>query len=153
MKFGATKTGKIRCNCLEYEEAAVSDSRFRCEHILAVKYAVVAKNTESATKQPVKVETQIEVKQEKVNSSEDKIATESRESVRGEQRSDEVFEKDFGQRTNRSEKSAEPNPLANIKGKKEMKQENLQTIVSPVAAKRGTTSNVLDFTSTLKRIT
>ena len=48
------ETGKIRCNCLEYEEAAVSDSTFRCEHILAVKYALVAKNTESATKQPDK---------------------------------------------------------------------------------------------------
>jgi hypothetical protein len=57
-----SETGKIRCNCLEFEEAAVSDLSFRCEHILAVKYALVAKNTESATKQPLKVETQIEVK-------------------------------------------------------------------------------------------
>ncbi len=56
------EAGKIRCNCLEFEEAAVSDSGFRCEHILAVKYALVAKNTESAAKQPVKVETNIEVK-------------------------------------------------------------------------------------------
>jgi hypothetical protein len=40
------EAAKIRCNCLEFEEAAVTDSAFRCEHILAVKYALVAKNTE-----------------------------------------------------------------------------------------------------------
>jgi len=62
---------KIRCNCLEFEEAAVTDSGFRCEHILAVKYALVAKNTEPVTKQPIKVTTEIEVV------SNDKSATES----------------------------------------------------------------------------
>ncbi|HMS40839.1 MAG TPA: Rad52/Rad22 family DNA repair protein [Pyrinomonadaceae bacterium] len=46
-------SAKIRCNCLEFEEAVVTDAAFRCEHILAVKYAVVAKNTEPATKQKV----------------------------------------------------------------------------------------------------
>jgi hypothetical protein len=53
--------GKIRCNCLEFEEAAVTDAGFRCEHILAVKYALVAKNTEPATKQPIQVTTEPEV--------------------------------------------------------------------------------------------
>ncbi|MBA4185355.1 MAG: SWIM zinc finger family protein, partial [Acidobacteria bacterium] len=77
------EAGKIRCNCLEFEEAAVSDSAFRCEHILAVKYALVAKNTESATKQPVKVETQIEVTPTQVVE-EDKSATESRSFDNGE---------------------------------------------------------------------
>ena len=55
------ETNRIRCNCLEFEEAAVSDSGFRCEHILAVKYALVTKNSEPATKQPLKVETEIEI--------------------------------------------------------------------------------------------
>ena len=55
------EAGKIRCNCLEFEEAAVTDSAFRCEHILAVKYALVAKNTEPVTKQPVSVKTEVEV--------------------------------------------------------------------------------------------
>src|SRR5829696_3367288 len=64
-------SGKIRCNCLEFEEAAVTDSGFRCEHILAVKYALVAKNTEPATKQqPVRMTTETEVVLE------DKSATE-----------------------------------------------------------------------------
>ena len=121
------EVGKIRCNCLEFEEAAVSDSGFRCEHILAVKYALVAKNTESATKQSVKVETQVEVKPQQTVSSEDKNAPESRVSARGEQKFDEVQEK-ISADGQADEKSAEPNPLANIKGKKAMNKENLQEV-------------------------
>jgi hypothetical protein len=46
--------GKVRCSCLEYEEQAASDASFRCEHILAVKHSLLAKNTEAVTKeQPV----------------------------------------------------------------------------------------------------
>ncbi|MEA2173371.1 MAG: hypothetical protein QOD00_963 [Blastocatellia bacterium] len=44
--------GKVRCSCLEYEEQSVSDSSFRCEHILAVKHSLLAKNTEAVTRQP-----------------------------------------------------------------------------------------------------
>lgn len=40
--------GKIRCNCLEFEEEIQKDTTFRCEHILAVKYALFAKNAEQA---------------------------------------------------------------------------------------------------------
>jgi hypothetical protein len=43
--------GKVRCSCLEYEEQAVEDTTFRCEHILAVKHSLLAKNTEAVTKQ------------------------------------------------------------------------------------------------------
>ena len=145
------EVGKIRCNCLEFEEAAVSDPGFRCEHILAVKYALVAKNTESATKQPVKVETQVEVKSSQVNSSEeDKNATESRVSARGEQKFDEVQAKTSAD-GQADKKSAEPNPLANTKGKKAMNKENLQEV--PFAkTEEETASNVLNFTSTLKEL-
>lgn len=141
--------GKIRCNCLEFEEAAVSDSGFRCEHILAVKYALVAKNTESATKQPVKVETEITVKPEQIVS-EDKNASESRVSARGEQKSDEVLEKASAD-GQADKKSAEPSPLANLKGKKEMIQENIQTTPF-LTADEETPNNVLNFTSTLKEL-
>ncbi len=143
------EAGKIRCNCLEFEEAVVNDSGFRCEHILAVKYALVAKNTESAAKQPVKVETQVEVKPKQVVSSEDEIATESRVSVRGEQKFDEVREKTSAD-GQADEKSAEPHPLANIKGKIAMNKENLQEV--PFAKTEETASNVLNFTSTLKEL-
>ncbi len=143
-------TGKIRCNCLEFEEAAVNDSIFRCEHILAVKYALVARNTESSVKEPVKVETQVEVKPVQVVSSEDKNAAESRVSARGEQKYDEVQVKTSAD-GQADEKSAELHPLANIKGKKAMNNENLQQ-VSPVTANEETASNVLNFTSTLKEL-
>lgn len=41
------ETGKVRCSCLEFEEQAALDASFRCEHILAVKHSLLAKNTES----------------------------------------------------------------------------------------------------------
>jgi hypothetical protein len=43
--------GKVRCSCLEYEEQATEDTSFRCEHILAVKHSLLARNTEAVTKQ------------------------------------------------------------------------------------------------------
>jgi hypothetical protein len=45
------EAGRVRCTCLEFEEQSTADPRYRCEHILAVKHAVLAKNTEAAAKQ------------------------------------------------------------------------------------------------------
>ncbi|MBV9924156.1 MAG: SWIM zinc finger family protein [Acidobacteria bacterium] len=45
------EAGRVRCTCLEFEEQSAQDARYRCEHILAVKHAVLAKNTEAAAKQ------------------------------------------------------------------------------------------------------
>ncbi len=45
------ETGRVRCTCLEFEEQSTADPRYRCEHILAVKHAVLNKNTEAAAKQ------------------------------------------------------------------------------------------------------
>jgi hypothetical protein len=64
-------SGKIRCNCLEFEENTVTDAGFRCEHILAVKFALATQNSEAVTKQT-------------------KSETESGKSKPGEQKSDEV---------------------------------------------------------------
>ena len=173
------ETGKIRCNCLEFEEAAVSDSVFRCEHILAVKYALVAKNTESATKQSVKVETEIKVKPIQ-NMIKDKNASESRVfesdkenlekgseskiqnlkskiemSARGEQKSDEVQENVSVKGQTETKKVSEPSPLANIQGDKEMRQENSKEIMHTLAESANeseTVNNVLNFTSTLREL-
>jgi hypothetical protein len=143
------ETAKIRCNCLEFEEAAVSDSAFRCEHILAVKYALVAKNTESAAKQPVEVTTYTEVV------SNDKSETESRvESVRGEQKTETVLA-DVSTDGRVETVEAEPVSLKNTKGKKEMKQVNTKEMEGFVSEEAGTTenaNNVLNFTSTLKEL-
>jgi len=43
--------GKVRCSCLEFEEGSADDSTFRCEHVLAVKHSLLAKNSEAVTKQ------------------------------------------------------------------------------------------------------
>jgi hypothetical protein len=32
------ESGRVRCTCAEFEERAVEETRFRCEHILAVKF-------------------------------------------------------------------------------------------------------------------
>lgn len=144
------EVGRIRCNCLEFEEAAVGDSKFRCEHILAVKFALVAKNTESATKKPVKVETQIEVKAEKAGKT-DKIATESGKSNPGEQKFDEVQENVSVNGQTETQNTQEPNPLANKEGVKEMKQDNTK-MNSLEAVQNDRADNVLDFTSTLKEL-
>src|ERR1041384_3927616 len=45
------EAGRVRCTCLEFEEQSATDPRYRCEHILAVKHAVLNKNTEAAAKQ------------------------------------------------------------------------------------------------------
>jgi len=144
------ESGKIRCNCLEFEEAAVTDSAFRCEHILAVKYALVAKNTEPATKQPVQVRTETEVVLE------DKSATESRESTRGEQKTAEA-KADVSEEGQTETVEAEPRQLANKKGDTEMTQETLRENEGFMTAEEAAgnfeaPSNVLNFTSTLKEL-
>ena len=45
------ESGKVRCTCLEFEEQSAAEASFRCEHILAVKHALLNKNTETVTKQ------------------------------------------------------------------------------------------------------
>src|SRR4051812_21072597 len=45
------EAGRVRCSCLEFEEHAAEDQTFRCEHILAVKHSLLAKNSEAVTKQ------------------------------------------------------------------------------------------------------
>jgi Rad52/22 family double-strand break repair protein/SWIM zinc finger len=170
------EANKIRCNCLEFEEAAVSDSGFRCEHILAVKYALVAKNTEPATKQPVKVNTEVEVV------STDKSATESRNfeigneisddelenkskiqnpkskiemSERGEQKTEKVTA-EVSENGQSETVDAEPKRLANTKGDTKMKQENLKEMPFVTAEEAEETAdspnNVLEFTSTLRAL-
>jgi len=146
------EAGKIRCKCLEFEEAAVSDAGFRCEHILAVKYALVAKNTESATKQSLKVETQLEVKPTAIVET-DKSATESSESTGGEQKADEVRENVLENGHSEAQKISKPSHLANTQGENQMTQENTQKMpFVELPAETETANNVLNFTTTLREL-
>ncbi len=122
------EAGKIRCNCLEFEEAVVEDSGFRCEHILAVKFALVAKNTEPAVKQPIEVKTEIEVKPGKVVSHQDKNVTESRTSERGEQKADDASENVSARGQAETKKSPKSKSLTNTQGENTMKQEKLKAV-------------------------
>ncbi|HQU82256.1 MAG TPA: Rad52/Rad22 family DNA repair protein [Pyrinomonadaceae bacterium] len=166
------EVGKIRCNCLEFEEAAVTDSGFRCEHILAVKYALVAKNTEPVTKQPVKVTTEIEVV------SNDKRATESSDSGFGNSdlglKDSKTIETKLEKSTDGEQKNVEKSAdvsengqaetveanfqqLANTKGENKMLQENLKEMPFLTADEvsfemNESPNNVLNFTSTLKEL-
>jgi hypothetical protein len=166
------EAGKIRCNCLEFEEAAVTDSAFRCEHILAVKYALVAKNTEPATKQPMQVETEVEVVSENTS------ATESsdfglRKTNSGLKNSDGVNPKSEIKSADGEQKTVENTAdvltdgrvkadeanfrqLANKKGDKKMTRETLKEMpfvtADEAAEQAETPNNVLNFTTTLKEL-
>ena len=113
------ESGKIRCNCLEFEEAVSTDSKFRCEHILAVKYALLEKNTESVTKKPVRIKTEIKVKSEPADT-QDENATELRLSERSEQKADEVREDVPINGRIGTEENPRRNQLANKRGKNKM---------------------------------
>ena len=63
--------GKVRCNCLEFEENVTRETNFRCEHILAVKHSLLAKTTEAATKQPAPLKPVVPSSKPEVQSQED----------------------------------------------------------------------------------
>ena len=149
--------GKIRCNCLEFEEASANDSGFRCEHILAVKYALVAKNTEPVTKlADKKAMTEIAVTSQPVSADKnEKSTTESHESTRGEQKIEEVTA-DVSIVGPIETSEVEPNQLISTKGDKQMNHETLKqvpmTAQNTADTKVETANNVINFTSTLKEL-
>lgn len=134
--------GKIRCNCLEFEEMAVEDTKFRCEHILAVKFALEQKNSEPSIKQNKKVVTTTE--------------TESRESKLGEQKENKTSNQVS---TNGQVETAktEESSLTDTKGEIIMNTQNLQDttfITAEEAELIETKNNVvqMNFASTLRNL-
>lgn len=132
--------GKIRCNCLEFEETAVEDANFRCEHILAVKFALAQKNSEPATKQ-------------KVVSQPD---TESSKSKLGEQKANKTSVEVSANGQAETVK-AEHSSLTDTKGENIMNTQNLQDttfITAEEAEMVETRNNVvqMNFTSTLRNL-
>ena len=144
------ESNRIRCNCLEFEEAAVSDSGFRCEHILAVKYALITKNSEPVTKQPLKVETEIEIV------SRGKSETESHEmSTSGEQKNEKVLS-DISENGQVEIVEAKPDQLTNTQGEIKMTKSNLKEMpfltAEEAAEQNENSNNVLEFSSTLRAL-
>ena len=169
------ETNRIRCNCLEFEEAAVTDSGFRCEHILAVKYALITKNSEPATKQPLKVETEIEIvskgksvtesssdmelknaDQELKNSEIQNLKSED-ESKDGEQKNEKVLN-DVSENGQAEAVEAKPDQLTNTQGENKMTKSNVKEmpfITAEEAEQPGDESandNVLEFSTTLRAL-
>ncbi len=136
--------GAICCTCPEFEEMA-GDATFRCEHILAVKFALISKNTESVTRS-------FEVLG--VGST-DANATEPRVSERGEQ---ELVTESGNASTPRQveAETTASSRLANTNGEVKMRHNN--TNVDLIESAEGsapsveTHDNVLDFSATLKEL-
>lgn len=130
------ESGKIRCNCLEFEENAAAESTFRCEHILAVKFALATQNSEAVTKQT-------------------KSETESGKSKPGEQKSGEVqsIVSAIGQVETQM---IEAEPLTNKKGEKQTMKNYRETefITAEEAEIIERSSNVvpMNFVSTLRNL-
>ena len=132
--------GKIRCNCLEFEEMAVEDASFRCEHILAVKFALAQKNSEPVTKQKVGKQTD----------------TESSKSKLGEQKENENSVKASANGQAETVK-AENSSLTDTQGENIMNTQNLQDttfITAEEAEFIETRNNVVsgNFASTLRNL-
>lgn len=132
--------GKICCNCLEFEEMAVEENGFRCEHILAVKFALAQKNSEPVTKQKVVTTTE----------------TESGKSKLGEQKENENSVEDSEKGQSESVK-AENSSLTETIGENTMKTQNLQDttfITAEEAEMIETRNNVVsgNFASTLRNL-
>ena len=130
------EAGAVICDCPEFIRSA-GTSRFRCEHILAVKYALL-------------------VQQGAAGSFEVNDQTESRESGRGEQelRSSTADASFVGR--NEDEK-AETIELGTQQGDIEMKNDLKEIVVNDAEqfseiTSEPSTSNVLDFSSTLQEL-
>jgi len=143
-------SGVVICNCSDFVKAASNGSPIRCEHILAVKFALTARNTE-----PTARLAEASLSRSTVISPADGIKkTESRKSERGEQTSTIVSGHDAGNR-----------PLALVNagacrfeithGDKEMKRTELkearEKIVEP-HEQIEERNNVLEFSATLREL-
>ena len=94
------ETGKVRCSCLEFEEQVASDPHFRCEHVLAVKHSLLARNTEAVTKQqPAKekeeakaseIPAQAAAPNTNANASEEQVSPKLRRAERSERETNEA---------------------------------------------------------------
>lgn len=108
------ETGKIRCSCLEFEEGAATDAAYRCEHILAVKHSLTARNTEAVTKQPTAQKPAISLKAAANKTANIEVAPEANNEIASEKLVDENAT-NFGREQNETEEAAiETKPLADV---------------------------------------
>lgn len=124
-------SGRIRCECSDFQERSKTERTFRCEHILAVKYALMAKNTEPAARA---------AGEKALSNTKENVKTESRKSERGEQELASIADID-----NFHADAAKPIKLVTNNGEIEMKENRDNTTVQNA-------DNVLDFSMTLREL-
>lgn len=133
--------GRVICECDDFARAGAG-SGFRCEHILAVKYAIEAQNTEKVTK----VETAGRITdQSGVNHK-----TESRASERGEQEQEIAVGEEVSAGPEISA-AAEAVSLIDTNGDTSMTNNDLKKVETDISTD-GQADNVLDFSSTLREL-
>ena len=136
------KNGAIRCECNEFDETRKTDSKFRCEHILAVKYAIEAKNTEPTARKTQSTEID----------NENSTNTESRKSIRGEQEKVQIV-KEASANGHADKNASDQGRLETTQGDKKMKRTNAnENQLAEIQEIEEPQSNVLNFSSTLREL-
>lgn len=140
------ESNTVVCDCSDFAVSKATGSTDRCEHILAVKFALTQKNTENVAR-PASLEVS-------TNAVERNEQTESRVSERGEQTNETPLTEETANRRSVSSRSGEHKFEAN-QGEKEMKRTNLtemdQSVVESLEGSEAR-DNVLEFTSTLREL-
>jgi predicted nucleic acid-binding Zn finger protein len=146
------ETNKVVCNCPDFNEQG-GTAGFRCEHIMAVKFALQAQNTEPEARKDAQTTTA--PAGDGKHLPEVNNRSESREFERGEQETELSLtnESSNGQEEAITVEAAKP---GDTKGVKTMKNNNLKE-VDAVAVVDETPdheehNNVLEFTETLKEL-
>jgi len=143
---GRDLAGHIRCDCSEFVEGVEKERGFRCEHILAVKYALVAKNTEPSLKEGT-------APAETLSNEKEEQTTESRMSERGEQELDTTAENSA--ETQIQTDAARSDELVYTNGENTMKEQKENVAETVTIAENGNghaAENVLDFSTTLREL-
>ena len=139
--------GRVVCECPDFTEAGAG-SGFRCEHIVAVKYALTAQQTEPAA--------QTEAVEEKAitDAAHPEDQTESSTSELGEQET-EISDAVGTAAGQAAPDTADEVPLESQNGEKKMKNNLREINAEPVNMEGEATErqdNVVDFSTTLKEL-
>ena len=147
-KVWRNEANSVVCDCPDFSAALESGTPLRCEHILAVKFALTARNTEQEARPEKNGTASLS------NSEGESEKTESRKSERGVQMSDIATTEETAARPAVSPE-VEQDSLEDKQGDKKMKRTNItetEAAVIEVAEDSEPRSNVLEFSNTLREL-
>lgn len=147
--------GRIRCNCLEFEENILTDESFRCEHILAVKYSIMAKTTENKSAETVNISDKRNTESDSQSEKSDEFVTISEEAfASGEQKTGKAAA-DVSTIEQVDAPQAVADPLISSKGDNAMNKTALAKHAEPELIEKeqsDTPNNVMSFPNTLRQL-